>query len=200
MAQITAADPLTKGARTRQAILDTAVAQFATLGRRGASVPAIAREVGLTPSAVYAYFASKQELFDAAVDADAAGLIADALPDVLGGSFDHNFGRVFQRLLKALPDHPLARRVLSGEEDTGAERLQMLPSEVRLHAGITETLRRGQADGSVRTDIDPPTMAVGLEAIVVSLLISILQTGGEVDLPTSRGVLAVLDAAIRPGN
>jgi AcrR family transcriptional regulator len=196
----TASVAVSKGSRTRQAVLSEAIRQFASAGRRGTSVPAIAREVGLTPSAVYAYFPTKQALFEASVDADAAGLIAEALPDVLGGSFDHDFGRVFSRLLRALPAHPLAKRVLAGEEGTGAERLKTLPSEVRLHAGITTAIRRGQADGTVRSDVDADAIALGLEAIVVSLLISILQTGGQADAATSRGVLAVLDAAIRPSS
>jgi len=187
-----------KGARTRQALLDEAIVQFATVGRRGASVASIAREAGLTPSAAYVYFSSKQALFEAAVDADAAGLMADALPELISGTFDGNFGRVFSRLLRALPAHPLARRILAGEEGTGTERLNLLPAEARLHAGLTRALRRGQAEATVRRDIDPETFAVGVEAIVIALIIAILQTGGEADPRSSAGVLAVLEASIRP--
>lgn len=189
--------PPGKGMRTRQAVLDNAIAQFAAVGQRGASVSSIARQAGLTPSAVYVYFPSKRALFEAAVDADAAGLISDALPELLAGMFDGNFGRVFARLLAALPAHPLARRVLAGEEGTGAERLAMLPSELRLHDGLTTALRRGQGEGTVRMDIDPELCATGLEAIVVALLIAILQTGGDSDPRSAAGVLAVLDAALR---
>ena len=191
-------DPVpTKGVRTRQAILDEAITQFATVGRRGASVASIARQAGLTPSAAYVYFPSKQALFEAAVDADAAGLIAEALPELLQGAFDGDFGRVFVRLLGCLPAHPLARRVLAGEEGTGAERLTQLPAELRLHEGLTAALRQGQSEGTVRTDIDPELFAMGLESIVVALLIAILQTGGDSDPRSSAGVLAVLDASIR---
>jgi AcrR family transcriptional regulator len=189
-------EALGKGGRTRQAVLDEAIAQFAAVGRQGTSVSSIARQAGITPSAVYVYFPSKQALFEAAVDADAAGLIADALPELLAGVFDGNFGGVFARLLAALPAHPLARRVLAGQEGTGAERLTLLPAELRLHEGLTSALRRGQAEGTVRSDIDPELCAVGLEAIVVALMIAILQTGGDSDPRSSAGVLAVLDAAI----
>jgi len=187
-----------KGARTRQTLLCTAITQFAAVGRRGTSVASIAREAGLTPSAAYVYFPSKQALFETAVDADAAGLIADALPELMGGTFDGNFGRVFARLLRALPAHPLARRILAGEESTGTERLNLLPAEARLHVGLTQALRRGQADGTVRPDIEPDTFAAGVEAIVIALIIAILQTGGDADPRSSAGVLAVLDASIRP--
>jgi AcrR family transcriptional regulator len=188
-----------KGVRTRLAILDEAIAQFAAAGLRGTSVPAIAREVGLTPSAVYAYFPTKQALFEEAVDADAAGLIAHALPDVLAGSFGGDFADVFVRLLASLPAHPLARRVLAGEEGTGVERLVQLPSEKRLHAGLTLALARGQIEGTVRSDVEPGVLAIGLETIVVALMIAVLQTGGAPPDPTtSAGVVAVLDAAVRP--
>jgi TetR/AcrR family transcriptional regulator len=185
-----------KGVRTRQAVLDQAIAQFAAVGLRGASVSSIARQAGLTPSAVYVYFPSKQALFEAAVDTDAAGMIADAVPEILAGAFDGNFGRVFAQLLSSLPSHPLARRVLAGEEGTGAERLVQLPAELRLHDGLTAALRRGQREGTVRRDIDPELCAIGLESIVVALLIAILQTGGDSDPRTSEGVLAVLKASI----
>ena len=190
---------MAKGARTRQAVLDEAVAQFAAVGRRGASVATIARAVGLTPSAVYVYFASKDALFEAAVDADVAGLLADALPEILAGHFDGDIGRVFTRLIRNLRGHPLARRVLAGEESAGAERLTQLPAEARLVTGLTEALRRGQREGTVRTDIDPDVSAAGLESIVVALLLAILQTGdGAIDPRATAGVIAVLGDAIRP--
>ncbi|MGI8492950.1 MAG: TetR/AcrR family transcriptional regulator [Acidimicrobiales bacterium] len=190
----------TKGERSRRAVLREATAQFAAAGRRGTSVPAIAREVGLTSSAVYAYFPTKQALFEEAIDADAGGLIADALPELLEGQFDRDFARVFQRLLAALPAHPLARRVLAGEEDSGVERLARLPAELRLHAGLSRALRQGQEEGTVRSDLDAVTMATGLEAIVIALLVAVLQSGGEVEAEVAAGVLAVLDAAVRPSS
>ena len=187
----------TKGERTRLAILGAAIRQLAAAGLRGTSIPAVAREVGITASAVYAYFPTKQRLFEEAVDADVAGLIADALPEVLDGKFNRDFASVFTSLLAALSDHPLARRVIAGEEGTGAERLALLPSEVQLQAGIASALRQGQIDGAVRRDIDPDLMASGLEAVVIALLITILQTGGRPDPGYSLGVLEVLDASIR---
>lgn len=193
-----AADRLNgKGARTRQGILDTAVVQFAHLGTRGVSVPAIARELEISPSAIYSYFPSKAELYEAAVDADVAGLIADALPEVLTGRFDRDFAGVFRRLLASLDRHPLARRVLEGH-DQGADRLAVLPAEVQLRQGIAAALRQGQTDCSVRTDIEPDVMAAGLEAVVIALLMAMLQIGGAGDSDQARGVVAVLDASLRP--
>ena len=52
--------------------------RFAADGFRRTSVSDIAREAGLTPAAAYAYFAGKEGLFQAAVDADAGALIEGA--------------------------------------------------------------------------------------------------------------------------
>lgn len=193
------APPTGKGARTRAAILHAAVEQFAAVGVRSASVPAIARAVGVSTSAVYAYFASKDELFAAAVDADVAGLITDALPEVVEGRFDGDFARVLTGLFASLGDHPLAQRVLEGSEAGAMERLTVLPAELRLQEGIIAALRDGQRHGTVRADIDPVTHAAGLLAVVVALLVSLVQTDGRVDSQYATGAIAVLEAAIRPG-
>ncbi len=84
--------------------------------------------------------------------------------------------------------------MLAGEEGSGTDRLNRLPAELRLHAGLTVALRRGQVDGTVRPDIDVELTAIGLEAIVVALLIAILQTGGEPDPRSGQAVLSVLDS------
>lgn len=188
-----------KGARTRQTILAVATAHFAASGFRGVSVPSIARAVEVSPSAIYSYFPSKSELYEAAVDADVSGLIADALPEVLEGRFEPDFARVFRRLTAALGRHPLARRVLEGN-DAGAELLAVLPAEIELRRSIAHAIRSGQDDGTVRGDIEPDVMAAGLEAVVIALLMALLQTGGPADADQARGVVAVLEAALRPSS
>jgi AcrR family transcriptional regulator len=188
-----------KGARTRAAILAAAIDQFAAVGSRSASVPAIARAVGVSTSAVYAYFASKDDLFAAAIDADVADLIAEALPEVVDGRFDGDFAGVLTRLFVALDAHPLSRRVLEGSEAGAMEHLTVLPAELRLQEGIADALRAGQRSGVVRDDIDPATHAAGLLGVVVALLVSLVQTDGQVDSQYAKGAIAVLEAAIRPG-
>ncbi|NLA36537.1 MAG: TetR/AcrR family transcriptional regulator [Actinobacteria bacterium] len=194
-----AVDPgASKGERTREAVLRAAIAQFAVAGRRGTSVPSIARQVGITPSAVYVYFPTKQELFEAAVDTDVAELINEAIPDLVSGTFDGDFARIFGRLLEAVDEHPLSHRLLLGAEGIGAERLAQTPAEGALIAGIVAAIRDGQRAGTVRDDIDADDVAMGLWILVVSLLSMVLQAGGAYDPAYGGGVVAVLDAAIRP--
>lgn len=186
----------TKGERTRQALLEAAILRFAQDGSRGASVSDIARDVGITPGSVYAYFPNKQDLFLAALDHDAERLIQRAI-EAIGPDFVSDWTALFTALTVAIDDHPLARRVLLGGEGTSADRLLVLPAEARLHDLLVDRLRSAQARGLVRADIEPGTMVDGLTTILIALLIVSLQTGGgAVDDQRALGVVAVLDASL----
>ncbi len=56
-------DQLTKGERTRQALLDAGYQQFVLRGFHGASMRAIAQGAGITPGGIYNHFSGKDELF-----------------------------------------------------------------------------------------------------------------------------------------
>jgi AcrR family transcriptional regulator len=60
------------GQRTRQAILDAALALFAERGFFGTSLRDVAGAVGVRESALYNYFPGKDALFDALLDAASA--------------------------------------------------------------------------------------------------------------------------------
>jgi AcrR family transcriptional regulator len=197
----TALDLVGKGERTRRRLLDIAVRRFSADGYRRASVSAVAREAGLTPAAAYAYFPNKEALFEAAVDADAEGLIAAARLAAGNGSVRERLPMLVGSLLAGIDEHPLARRVLAGHEPEVIGRLLDLPAVVGLRRETAELIVEGQRDGSVRTDIDPQTVALGLETVVLALLMAGEQAAaGAHELLEERasGVVAVLDAALRP--
>jgi AcrR family transcriptional regulator len=188
-----------KGERTRQRLLDIAVRRFAADGFRRTSVSDIAREAGLTPAATYAYFAGKEGLFQAAVDADAGALIdAARAAAARGASAREQLFLFVAALRERVDDYPLARRVLSGLEPEVAARLVTIPSLVALTGGLAEELAEAQAGGEIRSDVDPAELAVGLETVVLSLLMAELQTGLTVEPERQAGVLALIDAALRP--
>jgi AcrR family transcriptional regulator len=58
-----------KKARTRAQLIDAAATVFARRGYVAASLDEVAEEAGLTKGAVYSNFASKEELFQAVIDA-----------------------------------------------------------------------------------------------------------------------------------
>jgi len=190
-----------KGERTRKRLLDIAVQRFAADGFRRTSVSDIAREAGLTPAAAYAYFAGKEGLFQAAVDTDAGALIEAARSAAAEGASARDQLFLFVgELRERVDDHPLARRVLSGLEPEVASRLLTIPSLVALTAALADELTEAQGAGDIRPDVDPAEVAVGLETIVLALLMAELQTGLTVEPERQAGVLAVLDAALRPSS
>jgi AcrR family transcriptional regulator len=64
--------PNADGQRTRQAILDAALALFAEKGYFGTSLRDVAGAVGVRESALYNYFPGKEALFEALLAADSA--------------------------------------------------------------------------------------------------------------------------------
>ncbi len=187
-----------KGERTRRRILEIAIERFGERGYRATSVSEIARAAGLTQAASYAYFDSKESLFQAAVDADAEGLISDVAAQAQGVPIDALIPSVIVYAVMGLADHPLARRVLAGQEPDEIPRLVELPS-VRLFGDlIGEQLHLAQLRGEVRQDLEPAVLAAGIESLVMGLLFTAVQTGGAATERHQIGVVAAFDLMIRP--
>jgi AcrR family transcriptional regulator len=188
----------TKGDRTRTRVLEIAVERFAADGYRRTSVAGIARGAGLQPGSVYAYFPSKEALFQAAVDLDAGALIDRARAAIAGAPVSGREAVVLGELAAHVAEHPLAARVLSGQEPEVIDRVLDLPSLREFNPQIEADIAAGQASGEVRADVDPKEMADGLEAIVLSLLMGFLQARVDTESRWAVGALSVLNAALRP--
>lgn len=190
---------LSKGALTRRAILDAAIARFGREGFRPTSVADIARDVGLGGTVPYAYFANKEALFLAALDEDAAGVIHEGLSTVSNEMVLEDWRQLLLfTMVGALEHHPLARRVLAGLEPDATDRVLEIPALAELRKACTERLREGQVAGTVRSDIDPVTIGNGVTTIVLSLLMSVVQLGTDTTAPYGNDVLAVFAAALEP--
>ncbi len=189
----------TKGDRTRQALLEAAIQRFARDGFRGTSVADVCRDAGMSTTASYPYFANKEAMFVAAVDEDVAGLIEHAVSLVLVDTSPEHWGRLMmQGLVDRMADHPLARRIVSGLEPEFTIRLLDIPALAELRKSVAELMRDGQISGEVRPEVNPNQMANGIVVIVISLLMSTVQTGGAGFELVADDVEAVLNAATRP--
>jgi len=195
-----AAPTTAKGERTRQVLLDAAIDRFGRDGFRGTSLAAIARDARLSGTAAYAYFPSKEALFVAAVDEDAAAVLREGLATLEDDVIDVDRWRetLIFTLMAAVERHSLARRILAGREPDFSIRLLTIPALEQLRLATRERLRRQQIAGEVRADVDPETMANGLVAIVLSVLMSLVQTGTDAAALLGRDVAAVIEAALRP--
>ena len=190
----------TKGDRTRTRLLELAVQRFAADGFRRTSVSDIARAAGLQPASVYAYFPSKDALFQAAVDLDAGELIDRARSAIVDTPVPGREAVVLTQLAEHVAEHPHAARVLSGREPDVIDRVLELPSLQEFKAQIAADIAAAQATGEVRADVDPDEMAEGFEAIVLSLLMGFLQARVDPESRWAVGALSVLSAALRPSS
>lgn len=188
-----------KGELTRQAILHAAVARFGRDGFRATSVADIARDAGVSGTAAYAYFPNKETLFLAACDEDAAAVIHEGLEAVIADrSIDDWREVLIFTLVGAVGNHPLARRLLSGQEPEVTERVLELPALADLRKVVTERIRTEQLEGSVRPDIDPDQIGNGIIAIMLSVLMSVTQLGPSTLVAYRDDVVAFFEAALRP--
>lgn len=170
-------------AERRESILAAATAAFAGSGYQAAKVADIAALVGVSEPVVFQNFGSKPALF-AAVLERAAGEAGDSLAHAAAG-FGSAGALLTHVLAHAHGDHGPAARASgpAGHHDQQAVRgglfavavaLAADPAAPELRGPVLRTLaghladivRRGQADGSVRADIDPEPAAW----LLVSLL------------------------------
>jgi len=189
---------VTKGERTRLALLEAAITRFARDGYRGTSVAEIARDANLSGTAAYAYFPNKEALFVAAVDEDAAGVIDEGLLTVIQEPAYHFDATLIFSLLGSLDHHPLARRILAGLEPDFTVRLLHIPALEQVRKVSAERLREQQLTGEVRADVDPDSIANGLVTVVLSILMSLVQTGADPAELLGADVLAVFEAVLSP--
>ena len=186
-----------KGERTRQAIIAAAIVRFGRNGYRATSVADIARDASVGGTVAYAYFPSKEALFLAAVDEDAAGVIREGASTFIEETepMDWRETLIFT-LLEAVERHPLARRLLAGLEPEVTGRVLETPALADLRKACADRLRTEQLNGTVRPEIDPVRIANGLVSILLSLLMSVVQVGGDAARAYGADVAAVLEAAV----
>ena len=157
-------------ARRRQ-IVDAAVACFARDGFHRATMHDICREAGLSPGALYSYFASKDEIVEAIADerhAREAGFIE--LADEAGGGVEglRALGRAFFSSL-ADPDERRRRRLgvqvwAEALRNPAVHRLVMRGTERQIEA-VSALVREAQGRGELAESLDP----VGVARVMTAL-------------------------------
>jgi AcrR family transcriptional regulator len=147
--------------KTKARLLEAATAEFAEYGIAGARVDRIAKMAETNKAMIYAYFGSKDELFDTAFSAHIDAWLEEVdfeVTDLPGYA-----GRVFDRF----------------EVDPGALRLSTWyrlerPGGVGLQAVVAinqvrlERLERAQRDGGLATHFSPIQLLALIQAIATS--------------------------------
>ncbi len=158
-------------AATRARLLDAAYAEFSERGLAGARVDRIAAVASANKQAIYAYFGSKEGLFDALLAsrlsllADAVPFTPDDLPGYAGALFD------------ALNDSPELVRLTQWK---ALERGAAAPEEVASYRSKASALRAA-------TTISSEAAAVDVLVLVISLSAAWTMTAPAIQAVGSRG-------------
>jgi AcrR family transcriptional regulator len=104
-----------RGTRSRERILDAAMAAFGQRGYEGASMAAIARDAGIPKSVIYDHFPSKAELHKALMEHQARRLharVTEAVAARAGESADKRLRAGVDAYFRFVEEHPAAWALL----------------------------------------------------------------------------------------
>jgi AcrR family transcriptional regulator len=167
------------GLQTRARLLDAAITRLAESGP-DASFTTIAADVGVTKGALYHHFGSKDGLVEEvykeavrrhverAIAASATGTGRERLRGLIDASARlYGSGTPFYRLLLRL------------HVEAGTSRPNLAPIARRVQRRqreyMTALVAAGQADGSIRADIDPAALGDTVNAALQGLLVQQLE-------------------------
>jgi len=155
-------------------------------GLSGMSVAAVARRVGLVPSAIYRHFKSKEEMLDAAI-----GLIRRRLLDNVEASCAAN-GYSVECLRNLLMCHVelirenrgIPRIVFSEDVLQGApHRRKTMYGVVREYLDrVAEIVERSQKRGQIKAHLDPQTVAMSFLGMIQPAVLLWHMSDGKYDV------------------
>jgi AcrR family transcriptional regulator len=154
----------------REQIVAAALALISERGPRGFSLAAVARHLGLVPSALYRHFRNKEEIIEAVLEFAGARLLANARaaeqesPDALEQL--QSIALLHARFIRenhAIPHIVFSEVLAAGHPERKAQLARLVRAYLE---AIADIVRRGQRDGVIRTDVDPASAAVLLLGLV----------------------------------
>ena len=165
---------MTKGARTREAILDRALAHACTVGLAGLTIGTLATDTGLSKSGLYAHFGSKEALqlavLDAAADEFARTVVVPALslprgePRLLG-----LVDRWIESGKRRLPGGCLIVKASTElDEQPGPVRDQLREHHRTLDDSVARIVAGGIREGHFRADVDTHQFAIDLYGVMLA--------------------------------
>ncbi|WP_400996971.1 TetR/AcrR family transcriptional regulator [Agromyces sp. GXQ0307] len=139
----------------QQGILEVAVTAFNEYGYDATSMGVLADRLGLSKSAIYHHFSSKDEILDRALD-QALGSLEGVLDETeaAGGSAADRLDGVLRGAVRVLvAELPYVTLLLRVRGNTEVER-RALARRRAFDKRVTALVAEAQAEGSLRSDID----------------------------------------------
>lgn len=149
--------------RKRQ-IAGAAMALIARQGVKGLSVAAVARKVGLVPSALYRHFKGKEEILEATIEL-VRDLVAENVRSVRRESplpLDQ-LKRLMMRHIQMIQEFQAIPRIVFSDEISASHPLRRtaIYKIIREILGqVAEMVAQGQRLGQIKPDLDPATVSV----------------------------------------
>ncbi|MFI0976021.1 TetR family transcriptional regulator [Streptomyces sp. NPDC021093] len=149
-------------ARTRQALLDAAVDEFAEHGFDGARIDRVGKRAGVNKERIYQYFGNKEKLFGYVLEAE-LDRIASTIPVTVEQAAD--LGDYAGRLYDYHRARPQFIRLLhwEGLRDTGAALQE--PGRTATYGARVEALAQAQRDGTLDPSLDPKALFYAVLAL-----------------------------------
>jgi TetR/AcrR family fatty acid metabolism transcriptional regulator len=186
----------------RRQILDAAVRAFARKGYHACRVAEIASEAGVAYGLVYHYFSSKDELLETIFrDTWREMLAAIETVEAEGEPAAEQLRKVAAIVLRTWKRDPDLVRVLV-REVTRSPQIQREVEEIE-HAydALERIVRRGQANGELRDDVEPRLAALvlygALEEILTSWVMGQLDDSDEAVDRAERAVVAIVSDGLK---
>lgn len=150
---------LTRGERTRQAILEAAEQLFKAQGYNGSSMRQIAHQAGnIALSGIYNHFASKEDIFRALLEARSPyPELIGILTGIQNGTSAEMLAQAFREIQILVIDHmSFVQLVLIDMQEFEGKTITSLASEMLPYA--FQFFTRVQAAGGIREDIPFPVL------------------------------------------
>jgi AcrR family transcriptional regulator len=178
----------TKTEIRKEQIAAAALELMAQHGPKALNLAALARKVGVVPSAIYRHYPGKGAVLDAVLDAIAARLQENvkAVREETPGALDR-LHRLLSRHVQLLRTNiAILRVVLSEEIFSGhAQRRKRVHGVIQGYLQeVARLIREGQQDGSLRADAPPDTVSVMFLGLIHPAVILWLASDGRFDVAT----------------
>ncbi len=176
----------TKTEIRREQIAAAALQLMAQHGPKALNLVALARRVGVVPSAIYRHYPGKEAVLDAVLD-----LIADRLQENVKAARREAPGaperlhRLLDRHVQLLRGNMAIPRVVLSEEvfNCNTRRRERVHGVIQSYlAAVAQFVREGQRDGTLRPDVPPDTASVMFLGLIHPAVILWLTSDGTFDV------------------
>jgi AcrR family transcriptional regulator len=184
---------VSKGEMTLRRLIDEAIRQFGDRGYQQTTLASVARSTGLTPAALYPYFATKHAMFLAAAEADLGSWCHGAREASRNSTTP--WLTLLATMLARVHQHHLVVRVIRSESPELLAEVIALPPIVELRAQLT-----GELDTAARLGLLAPSLVVAptvdaLLRVAIGLVFLDVRTGP----PKSDAFMTALGAILGNG-